>query len=164
VDYSGLFGGGGGGSSSGDKKKVVNTDTSSQVPVAKKSVKTTVKTTVKAVSKPTPTPPLPAAVPAVEGKSAEPTPIAKPQLLSSAAIKEINTINPNKATTTITTIDLALSDYKNGIGGPDAVYIKTLKALGNDKNSAASVLPYLVGSLPRGDLKSALNDYYQNFV
>ena len=80
--------------------------------------------------------------------------------LSSSAAKEISSLSGSDA---VGLVDAALIDYLAGDGGPDFLYTKLVKAV-KTKDNAASILPYLVGSCPRGELKSRLNDYYQNFV
>ena len=56
--------------------------------------------------------------------------------------------------------DSFLVQYETGEYGPEGLYAKLIKAVGS-KEVAYSILPDLIGTLPRGPAKSALNTFYQ---
>eukprot|EP01039_Chlorochromonas_danica_P009212 gene9212-10172_t len=88
---------------------------------------------------------------------AAPAPLAIKQLSSDA----IATLKKAKASeSTIGEIDQALIDFNNGKLSSDQLYSAATQVL-RSKDKAFEVLPYLVGSLPRGPRKTALNNFYQ---
>jgi len=79
--------------------------------------------------------------------------------LSGMIVKKITSIR-TITTTAVTDIDRAVGNYSNGKSSPDQLYRELSISLGS-KDAAFQVLPDLVGSLPKGSLKSALFNYYQ---
>ena len=61
----------------------------------------------------------------------------------------------------IASIDVGLTGYVNGGVSPDVLYKTVVLAVGS-KDAAYSVFPDLIGSLPRGPQKIALNAWYQS--
>jgi hypothetical protein len=89
----------------------------------------------------------------VSKPAASATPVAA-SVLSKAAQKEASKYNM------VTEADSALQQYMSGKIGPDGVI--SLLSKKATKDDYMEVLPYMVGSLPRGDKKSALNAIYQS--
>lgn len=111
-----------------------------------------VKPEVKKVAVPVAPAPAPITAPV-----AAPAPLAIKQLSSDA----VATLKKAKASeSTIGEIDQALIDFNNGKLSSDQLYSATTQVL-RSKDKAFEVLPYLVGSLPRGPRKTALNNFYQ---
>jgi len=79
--------------------------------------------------------------------------------LSGAIVKKITSIR-TITSTAVVDIDRAFKNYSNGESNPDRLYRVLSTSLGS-KDAAFQVLPDLVGSLPKGSLKSALFNYYQ---
>lgn len=79
--------------------------------------------------------------------------------LSGAIVKKITSIR-TITSTAVVDIDRAFKNYSNGQSNPDRLYRELSNSLGS-KDAAFQVLPDLVGSLPKGSLKSALFNYYQ---
>eukprot|EP01041_Mallomonas_annulata_P006431 gene6431-13001_t len=117
-----------------------------------KSTPVAVKEVVKVVQKPVIAPkvevPIPKAVPA------KPAPAGS--ILSASLSAKLESIKPNTATA----VDTLMAEYRRGSIGPDSLYARLVKTLGS-KEKAFSVLPDLIGCLPRGTEKSALNSFYQ---
>ena len=79
--------------------------------------------------------------------------------LSGAIVKKITSFR-TITSTAVVDIDRAFKNYSNGESNPDRLYRVLSTSLGS-KDAAFQVLPDLVGSLPKGSLKSALFNYYQ---
>lgn len=86
--------------------------------------------------------------------------ITKPSLLSSAAIKTLKSVKANDAE--IAKVDSYLQTFSKGGVSAEKLYAQVANALGGNKSNAFTVLPDLIGSLPKGTTaKSALNSFYQ---
>ena len=81
--------------------------------------------------------------------------------LSSAAVKAITSVTSDP--TAVTKIDAALKGFETNTVGTESLF-KTIVTVLGSKDDALAVLPYCIGSLPRGDQKTSLNNYYQQFV
>ena len=79
--------------------------------------------------------------------------------LSGAIVKKITSFR-TITSSAVVDIDRAFKNYSNGESNPDRLYRVLSTSLGS-KDAAFQVLPDLVGSLPKGSLKSALFNYYQ---
>ena len=60
-------------------------------------------------------------------------------------------------------IDNTLYEFLRGTVTTDGVYKALIQATGS-KDAAYEVFPFAIGSLPRGDARTALNRFYQQFV
>ena len=78
-------------------------------------------------------------------------------LLSSTACKALSAYPAAKATA----VESAVKSFIKGEIPAEILYKDMSIALGS-KDAAFSVLPDIVGSLPRGDKKTSLNSFYQN--
>jgi hypothetical protein len=126
---------------------------------AKVEAKKTEPAVVKAA--PAPAAKSPAPVTKASAPASAPSTTVSTTSLSSAAVKAISSINTNPSA--ITKIDAALKAFDSNSLGAESLFKTIVNELGS-KDDALAVLPYCIGSLPRGDAKTNLNNYYQQFV
>jgi len=81
-----------------------------------------------------------------------------PVNLSPSAVKSIKSVQGKKVNA-VEEIDNLLGVLIDGKTNPEGFY-KTVSSV-LSKDDAFVVLPDLIGSLPRGNVKSALNSFYQ---
>ena len=107
-------------------------------------------------AKPKPAPAAPA--PKAAAPAPVPAPLAKSKSLSQNAVKVLTNTGAQPAA--ISRVDEAVDKYLAGSIGPEGLYQAVKAAVGN--SSAFSVFPDVVGSLPRGERKSKLNEWFQS--
>ena len=107
-------------------------------------------------AKPKPAPAAPA--PKAAAPAPVPAPLAKSKSLSQNAVKVLTNTGAQPAA--ISRVDEAADKYLAGSIGPEGLYQAVKAAVGN--SSAFSVFPDVVGSLPRGERKSKLNEWFQS--
>jgi hypothetical protein len=81
-----------------------------------------------------------------------------PKLLTSTAVMNLKQIKMFDAD--IITIDKALQSFDSGNVNVESLYSTVLNVT-KDRDSTYQIMPYLIGSLPRGPRKTALNSFYQ---
>ena len=105
--------------------------------------------TVKAPSKPAAT--------SASSQDVDSKPMTSSSVLSSAAIKTLSAYPESVSLK----VESSVKAYLNSEIPTEILYKDISSALGS-KDKAFLVLPDIVGSLPRGDKKTALNSFYQN--
>ena len=107
-------------------------------------------------AKPKPAPAAPA--PKAAAPAPVTAPLAKSKSLSQNAVKVLTNTGAQPAA--ISRVDEAVDKYLAGSIGPEGLYQAVKAAVGN--SSVFSVFPDVVGSLPRGERKSKLNEWFQS--
>ena len=83
--------------------------------------------------------------------------------LSESAVKKINQVSNNNQAA-IKQLDELVRSYDSGNLTSENFYKELLKITGGSKSVAFDIFPELIGSLPRGERKSILNRYLQQFL
>ena len=88
---------------------------------------------------------------------------AQAATLSASALKKISQVSGNNQQA-IKELDALVRKYSNGAMTAEGFYKELLKICGGSKDIAFDIFPELIGSLPRGESKSRLSQFFSQYM